>query len=99
MHDEIIRYSMAGELPDANIVQAKERMTKFLENQMRDNGCAPVLDLIPQFTVDYQAGKGTFKFELTVYGVFVGREAWATTGMTNGTTITNSTQRNKSKES
>ena len=99
MHDEIIRYSMSGQIPDANVVKAKERMTKFLEAQMKDNGCTPVLDLLPQFTLNYDAESETFGFELSVYGVFVGRQAWQQDGMMNGATIMNSTLRPKSRES
>jgi hypothetical protein len=100
MHDEIIRFSVNGTLPDANIVQTKERMVRFLLGAMKDNGCTPVLEMDPQFTLDYKAEHEHFEFALSMYGVWVGsEEAWEASGMTNGTMILNYTQKPKSKES
>src|SRR5688572_23694550 len=100
MHDEIIRFSIEGTLPDANIVQTKERMVEFLVGAIKDNGCTPVLELEPHFTLDYKPETEVFEFELSMYGVWVGtEEAWQTSGMTNGTMIMNYTQKPKSKES
>jgi hypothetical protein len=100
MHDEVIRYSMAGELPDSKVVQSKERMMHFLTVQMKESGCVPILDLAPHFTLDYHPERETFAFELSMYGVFIGKEAaWQAEGLMNGTVITSTTPRTKSKES
>jgi hypothetical protein len=100
MHDQIIRFSMPGEMKGANKVEERERHIRFLENHMRNHGCVPVLDLIPQFTVNYLPETETYEFRVSVYGVFVGmEEAWYIDGMTNGTTTTSSTQKHKSKPS
>jgi hypothetical protein len=100
MHDEIIRFSVEGTLPDANIVQTKERMERFLVGAMKDNGCTPLLDIDSQFTLDYKPEFEHFEFALSMYAVWVGsEEAWETSGMTNGTMILNYTQKPKSKES
>lgn len=99
MHDEIIRFSIEGTLPDSNIVQTKERMMDFLLGAMKDNGCTPVLELDPQFTLDYKPEDEIFEFELSMYAAFVGsEEAWQASGMTNGAMILNYTQKPKSKE-
>lgn len=88
MHDEIIRYSLDGKIKDDNIVQAKERMVEFLENQMREFGCVPSIDLDPQFTLDYRPESESYDFALTVYGIFVGEEqAWRHSGVTSGKQI------------
>ena len=100
MHDPIIRFSISGQMLGSDKVLERQRKIDFLENHMRNYGCVPVLDLIPQFTVDYQPDTETYGFSLSVYGVFVGmEEAWQIDGMTNGTTTTSSTQRLKSKPS
>lgn len=79
---------MSGELADTNIYHRREEMIHFLNGQLRDLGCVPVIDLDPQFTLDYQPESGTYKFALSVYGTFVGKEhAWHTAGVTSGRQI------------
>lgn|SRR5690606_1283210 len=99
MHDEIIRYSLVGEIQDSNIVESKKRLVSFVEGRMRDEGCAPALDLEPQFTLDYKPERETYEFSLSVYGVYIGEEAWQNAGMMNGKTIMLSTAQVRSKES
>lgn len=85
MHDDIKKFSINGELQDTAVVKVKERMIFFLESRMRDDGFVPSLDLDPQFTVDYMADKEVFKFNLSIYGVEVGKEkACRVSGVTNG---------------
>lgn len=74
MHDEIIRYSMEGQISDADIVTNKERLIYFLEEEMRGQGVAPTLDMDPQFTLDYDGEAEVFNFALSVYGSYVGSE-------------------------
>ncbi len=88
MHDDIIRYTLNGEISDTNLVQEKERLVLFMENQMRYDGLVPNLDMDPQFTLDYNAEREVYYFTLTVYGVHIGKEqAWHAAGTTAGTTI------------
>lgn len=96
MHDTIKKFSLHGELDDRVVVQAKERMIAFLESMMRDKGCVPSLDLDPQFTTRYIAEKEKFEFDLSVYGIYVGREeSCSVSGVTNGKKIPRYTVRNK----
>lgn len=86
MHDEIIRHNLTGIIADGNIVQQRERLIQFLETQMRDEGCVPSLDLDPQFTLDYDPSSETYAFELTVYGIYIGKDnVCEAVGMTSGT--------------
>lgn len=88
MHDEIIRYSLEGTMTEINIVEQRERLIHTLENQMRDEGAVPVLDLDPQFTLDYEPESETYNFSLTVYGSYVGgNNSWQTAGVTSGTVV------------
>lgn len=88
MHDDIIRYSLDGKISDTNVVQEKERLIHFMENQMRYDGVVPSLDLDPQFTWEYNSHSESYDFTLTVYGTHVGTEkAWKTAGTMAGTTI------------
>ena len=88
MHDDIIRYPLEGEIADTNIVQEKERLLHFVEMQMREDGVVPNLDLEPQFTLDYNPDTETYRFSLSVYGMYVGKaEACKVAGLTYGTAI------------
>ena len=100
MHDEIIRYSLEGTIGDGNIVEQRARLIDSLEGQMRDMGAVPVLDLDPQFTLDYKPDSETYNFSLSVYGTYVGgTNSWQTAGVTSGTTISRYTPQSKLKES
>lgn len=99
MHDEFIRYNMAGTITDGNLVSRKAELIRFLEVQMRDEGIAPNLDVDPQFTLDYDRETEGFNFELSVYGNYVGDKAWHVEGMTLGATVSKYTPPSKSKES
>lgn len=88
MHDDIKKFSIDGEIGDANVVEAKDRLIAYLEGTMRDDGFVPALDLEPQFTRTYKADREVYHFVLTIYGIQVGKaEAWKTGGILNGKTI------------
>jgi len=100
MHDDIKRFPLEGSLEDRNIVSAKERLVRFQETAMREDGFVPVLDLHPHFTLDYDPQSESYEFSLSVWGSYVGKkEAWLVDGMLDGKTIMKSTLPTKSKES
>lgn len=100
MHDEIIRYTIEGEVSDRGLTQIKDTMIHWIETHMRDEGVIPSLDIDPQFTRNYIVGRDVFEFSLTMYGIYVGSErAWQEAGVMNGMTITRHTVPLKSKES
>ena len=92
MHDDIERFSLDGEIDSSNLVEAKDRLVHFLEQSMRDSGYVPALDLEPQFTRSYNPETEKYDFELSVYGIKVGRaKACETAGMMGGKMIALST--------
>lgn len=97
MHDDIKTFTLEGELADSNLVQEKDRLVEFLEGQIRDLGSVPVLDLEPQFTLEYLPKSETYEFTLTIYGVPIEGEddAWSLAGMMNGKIIPKDTQKDK----
>lgn len=100
MHDDIERFSLDGEIDSANLVEAKDRLVRFLETSMRDAGFVPALDLEPQFTRDYNPETEKYDFQLSVYGIKVGRaKACEAAGMMGGKMITSSIPKRKSKQS
>jgi hypothetical protein len=100
VHDEIIKYTISGEVADRKLEQTKDSLIHWVETHMRDDGVVPSLDLDPQFSREYLEDKDVFAFSLTMYGIFVGSErAWQEAGVMNGMTITRSILPHKSKES
>jgi hypothetical protein len=101
MHEDIKTFSLNGEIDDSNLVETKERLVEALEDMIRDHGCVPVLDMDPQFTLNYIPDREIYEFVLTIYGVRIDEEkdAWATVGMMNGKPIMRYIPKNKSKES
>jgi hypothetical protein len=89
MHDEVVRFPLEGVLTDKlNLAQHKERMVHFLEGDMRDRGYVPLLDMEPHYTQSWNNEEEHFVFQLSVYGVHVGKEqAWRVSGISNGKTI------------
>jgi hypothetical protein len=86
MHDQIRNWELNGDLTELNLAQTKERLVFHLESLMRDYGYAPSIDNDPQWTLDRKP-EG-FHFNLTVYGVYVGKEqAWQVSGVAGGKPI------------
>jgi len=100
MHEEIIRFSMDGEITDSNLESHKAQLVEFLEDQMREDGVVPSLDLDPGFTLEYDPEREVFKFRLSVYGIYIGMggDLWGTAGVMNGKKIMKSTPLTKLKE-
>ena len=88
MHDDIKKFTREGYISDTNLVRDKEWQVNDLEKEMREHGYVPVLDLEPQFTLDYDPESETYLFTLSIYSVHVGKEnSWDTAGMMTGNPI------------
>jgi len=92
MHDEIRRFNLTGEVTPDKFLSARDALIKDVEDSMRDEGFVPVLDLLPQFTREYNPESATFAFELSVYGVYVGDQECQVAGMMNGRAVEKSTR-------
>jgi hypothetical protein len=69
-------------------MQARERIIKDVEDEMRDEGYVPVLDFPLYFTRDYNLADQTFDFEVTICGAFIGEEeSWLIGGISNGNKV------------
>lgn len=98
-HKNIKRFYLNGEIADDSLIpRIKQQYINLLMNSMKYKGYVIRYDIDPDFTVSYN-GK-VFEFELSVYGVFVGkRKAQWISGIDKNRIIENSTQQNKSSES
>lgn len=99
VHKNIKRFHLDGEIYDeSSIIRMKEQYILMLTTMMKSKGYLIRYDIDPDFTIAYN-GK-TFNFELSLYGVFVGkkRAQWFD-GVDKNTLINNSIQKNKLEES
>ena len=75
MRKTIHNFTMSGVIgDDSQIVLAREHYERTLIQQMRDGGYVPVLDMSPQFNINYIEHKNQYSFVLTMFGVFVGKK-------------------------
>jgi len=71
-HKPIKRFGLTGEIYDeSHITRLKDQYEFMITRVMREHGYVPRYDIDIDFTVSYN-GK-TFDFEMSVYGVYVGR--------------------------
>lgn len=98
-HRNIKRFYLNGEIgDDALIPRMKDQYITILKDSMRYRGYVIRYDIDSDFTISYN-GKG-FDFELSVYGVYVGkkRAQWIS-GIDGNRVVENTTQQNKLSES
>lgn len=68
-------FSIEGVIADDSfMVGHRARMEKILENQMRDSGYVPHLDLDAQYFISYNEENDTFSFHCIAFGVYVGKK-------------------------
>ena len=86
-HKKINRFQVAVEFKDdADMIRVKNQYENLLTHDMRSKGYARVLDIDPAFSVQFTGE--TWKFLMTLHGVYVGRrKAWECEGITQGKLI------------
>ena len=101
MHKNIRNFGFNGIIgDDSAFIRLRAQYEALVVRQMRDDGYVPVLALGPLFSTTYVEEKDHYTFELTVYGVFVGKKkACLIEGMDEvGRLLPRSTQRIKSSQ-
>ena len=83
MHKKIERFGFDGQIKDDSAFpRLRAQYESLVVHQMRDDGYVPVLDLGPLWSTKYQVKTDLYEFDLTVYGVYVGRrKAFSIEGM------------------
>jgi hypothetical protein len=72
-HRSIKRFSMDGRIISSTAFARMQQIySEVLEEQMREAGYVPRLDLMPEWTTSYQ--KSYYEFEISIYGTYVGRK-------------------------
>jgi hypothetical protein len=73
-HKPIKNFGISGNIYDeAHLPRLKNEYVWLVVSQMRTKGYVPRFDIDPDFTVQYNENKEIFEFELTVYGIYVGK--------------------------
>ena len=73
-HKKIKPFSLDGQInDDAALPRLKTEYINLLISQMRLSGYVPVIDIEPDFTIQYNEYKKYFEFKLTVYAIYVGK--------------------------
>jgi hypothetical protein len=74
-HKRIKSFSLDGKINDeASTPRLKTEYIQLLISQMRLLGYVPLLDIEPDFTIDYNESKKYFEFKITVYTIYVGKK-------------------------
>jgi hypothetical protein len=97
-HKPIKRFSLDGVIHNDSLIgRLKNEYIRLLTSEMRLQGYVPRIDIDTDFTIEYNEKTEVFSFELSVYGIYIGKkQAEWTTGIDGATAIR--TQQNKSKE-
>lgn len=74
-HKPIKRFNLTGSIyDDSAIIRLRDEYSKLLITEMRLSGYVPRLDIAEDFTIEYNHEYQYFEFELTLYGVYVGKK-------------------------
>jgi hypothetical protein len=74
-HRPIKKFYLDGIIHDESALgRLKDEYIRLLDSEMRLSGYVPRLDIVPDFTIDYNHNKNYFEFQLTVHGTYTGRK-------------------------
>jgi hypothetical protein len=73
-HKPIKRFGFSGIIhDDSGLVRLRKEYVKLIIMQMRFAGYVPRVDIPTDFTIEYNYKKEYFEFEISLYGVYVGK--------------------------
>ncbi len=74
-HKPIKKFNLKGNIyDDSALVRLRDEYARLLTTEMKISGYVPRLDINQDFTIEYNQEKQYFEFELTLYGVYVGKK-------------------------
>jgi hypothetical protein len=74
-HKPLKKFGLDGMIhSDSAIMRLKEEYIRLIKLEMQLLGYVPRLDIDPDFTIEYNKEKRYFEFELTLYGIYVGKK-------------------------
>jgi hypothetical protein len=73
-HRTIKKFNLNGVIHDDSVIERlKGEYIRLLVSEMKLSGYVPKFEIEPDFTLDFNERKKYFEFELTVYGIYVGK--------------------------
>jgi hypothetical protein len=73
-HKTLKRFGLDGSIyDDSAIWRLKIEYVRLIILQMRLSGYVPRIDIAPDFTIEYNDRTESFNFELSIYGIYVGK--------------------------
>jgi len=74
-HKPIKKFGLDGSIRDDSIIpRLRQEYLNLLDTEMRIKGYVPRLDMSPDFTIQYNYAREYFEFELSVYGIYLGKK-------------------------
>jgi hypothetical protein len=86
-HKNIKKFQVSVQFKDdSDMIRVRAQYENLLTQDMRNKGYLRVLDLDPNFSVEFDGE--TWVFLMTLYGVYVGKKkSWQSEGITQGKLI------------
>jgi hypothetical protein len=73
-HKPLKRFGLEGTIyDDSAIWRLKIEYMRLVISEMRLSGYVPRIDIAPDFTIGYNDKSESFNFELSLYGIYVGK--------------------------
>jgi hypothetical protein len=73
-HKPLKKFSLDGNIHDDSAMwRLKTEYMNLLVTEMKIAGYVPRLDINADFTVEYNSNKEYFEFQLSMYGIYVGK--------------------------
>jgi len=73
-HKPLKRFGLDGLIyDDSAIWRLKQEYLNLVMSEMRLSGYVPRLDIVPDFTIEYSDNTKAFIFEISLYGIYVGK--------------------------
>ena len=73
-HKPLKRFGLEGSIyDDSAIWRLKIEYMRLMISEMRLSGYVPRIDIAPDFTMSYNEKSESFNFELSLYGIYVGK--------------------------
>jgi len=74
-HKPIKKFGLSGIIyDDSSIIRLRDEYGRLLITEMKILGYVARIDISQDFTIEYNEEKQYFEFELTLYGIYVGKK-------------------------
>ena len=75
MNKKLKSFGMQGQIhDDSAIPRLRKEYERLIEDDMREQGYVPILDLETQFSLLYDEQNDIYEFDIVVYGIYVGKK-------------------------